>query len=56
MITNSIPLKKYHLDTGVDGLDQAELRQAKIQLKKMAALNEKLRRFLASEFTIEESS
>jgi hypothetical protein len=44
------------LDMGFEGFDQAEIREAKIRLKKMSALNEKLRKFLATEFTIEDLS
>ena len=40
----------------LDGLDEGEIREATIQLKKMSALNEKLRKFLATEFTIEDLS
>ena len=40
----------------LDGLDEGEIREATIQLKKISALNETLRKFLAKEFTIEDLS
>ena len=40
----------------LDGLDEGEILEATIQLQKMSALNERLRKFLAKEFTIEDLS
>lgn len=39
-----------------EGFDPADIQQARIRLKKISALNEKLRKFLATEFTIEDLS
>jgi hypothetical protein len=40
----------------LEGFDPADIRKAKLRLKKISALNEKLRMFLATEFTIEDLS